>query len=90
MDIVLEAMNEEVPWHKDFHFGFEFETKREVEALFEKLKQSGTNLETEVFNRVGRGSRFFCRTPGGIQLEVNTREDMNDKWKAKKECTKHE
>src|SRR5271169_6365809 len=71
IDIVLEPMKEDVPWHKDFHFGFELETKREVDALFETFKQSGVKLESEVFNRVGRGSRFFGRTPGGVQIEVN-------------------
>jgi len=84
IDIVLEPMKEDVPWHKDFHFGFELETKREVDALFETFKRSGVKLESEVFNRVGRGSRFFGRTPGGVQIEVNTREDMDDKWDADK------
>ncbi|WP_437312079.1 VOC family protein [Sorangium sp. So ce388] len=83
-DIVLEAMKEAVPWHRDFHFGFELETKREVDALYEQLKRAGVKVETEVFNRVGRGSRFFGRTPGGVQFEINTREDMESKWDADK------
>ena len=41
-------------------------------------------LETEVFNRLGRGSRFFGRTPGGVQFEIITREDMQSKWDASK------
>ena len=86
IDIVLEAMKNDVSWHKDFHFGFEVATKREVDALYEELKHSGVTLETEVFNRIGRGSRFFGRTPGGVQLEINTREDMDDKWKADKKA----
>lgn len=84
IDIVLEPMKDAVHWHKDFHFGFELETKREVDAMYEKFKRSGVKLESEVFNRVGRGSRFFGRTPGGVQIEVNTREDMDDKWDANK------
>lgn len=83
-DIVLEAMKDTVPWHRDFHFGFEFETRREVDALYEQLKRAGVKLETGVFNRVGRGSRFFGRTPGGVQFEILTREDMESKWDANK------
>ena len=84
VDIVLEATREAVSWHKDFHFGLELKTKREVDAFYEELKRSGVRLETEVFNRIGRGSRFFGRTPGGIQFEINTREDMESKWNAVK------
>lgn len=84
VDIVLEAMKDKVSWHKDAHFGFEVETKIEVESLYEKLKKAGATLETEVFNRFGRGSRFFGRTPGGVQFEVNTRQDMDVKWDASK------
>lgn len=84
VDVVLEAMKDKVHWHKDAHFGFEFETKKEVEELYRKLKDKGVTLETEVFNRRGRGSRFFGRTPGGVQFEVNTREDMDLQWDASK------
>jgi len=84
VDIVLDAMKEEARWHKEFHFGFELETKSEVEVLYKKFKHSGVTLETEVFNRIGRGSRFFGRTPGGVQFEINTREDMDSKWDAGK------
>lgn len=80
-DIVLDAMGDSVQWHKDFHFGFELETKRELDALYEKFRDSGVTLESDVHNRVGRGSRFFGRTPGGIQYEINTREDMDPKWR---------
>jgi len=84
VDVVLEAMKNEVTWHKNAHFGFEFDTKLEVDAHYEKLKKAGATLETEVFNRFGRGSRFFGRTPGGVQFEVNTRQDMEAKWDARK------
>ncbi len=84
IDIVLEKMSDTVPWHRDFHFGFELATRRDVEAIYEKLKQLGVHLDTEIFNRIGRGSRFFARTPGGIQLEINTREDAETKYRAPK------
>lgn len=81
MDIVLESTNDQCIWLKDFHFGFELDTKLQVEQMFTTLKNDGVVLDTNVFNRVGRGSRFFGRTPGGVQFEINTREDMNEKWK---------
>ena len=84
VDIVLQAMEDKIMWHKDAHFGFELDTKREVDALYEKLIKDGVMLESEVFNRGGRGSRFFGRTPGGVQFEVNTRQDMEAKWDANK------
>ena len=31
-------------------------------------------MQTEVFNK-DRGSRFFCRAPGGVSFEINTRAD---------------
>ncbi|SDV50270.1 VOC family protein [Chitinasiproducens palmae] len=80
MDIVLEKMPIDVTWHKDFHIGLELETKQAVDALHHAFRQAGIALESEVFNRIGRGSRFFARTPGGIQIEINTREDREAKW----------
>jgi len=85
IDIVLGKMSDEVPWHKHFHFGFELATKRAVIQLYEAFKSDSVMLESEVFNRVGRGSRFFARTPGGVQIEVNTREDREEKWDASKQ-----
>lgn len=81
IDIVLEGTTEPVTWHQDFHFGFELETKKDVEETFEKIKRSNATVETDIHNRAGRGSRFFARTPGGVQFEVNTREDMDSRWK---------
>ncbi len=79
-DIVLEKKLHSVPWHQDFHFGFELDSRRAVEELHQRLRRSGAALESGVFNRFGRGSRFMGRTPGGIQFEVNTREDMETRW----------
>jgi catechol 2,3-dioxygenase-like lactoylglutathione lyase family enzyme len=82
IDIVLEAFEELPSWHKDFHFGFELNTKSDVEKIYEHLKSVGVSVETEVYNRAGRGSRFFARTPGGVQFEILTREDIEKKWKS--------
>lgn len=82
IDIVIESFDELPTWHKDFHFGFELETKEEVEKIHQRFKSAGVSVETDVYNRAGRGSRFFARTPGGVQFEVLTREDIEKKWKA--------
>jgi len=81
-DIVLECVTEEVPvWPKNFHFGVEVETLENVHTLYEEFREAGVRMETEVFNNT-RGSRFFCCSPGGVLIEVNTREDMHkpDEW----------
>lgn len=83
IDIVLDTISDDLHWPKDFHFGFELDTKLELEEMYATFRQGAVNIETEIFNRVGRGSRFFGRTPGGIQFEFNTREDMEEKWKTK-------
>ena len=65
--------------------GYDGDGQREVETLYDQLKRAGVKLESEVYNRFGRGSRFFGRTPGGVQFEIITREDMESKWDASKE-----
>lgn len=81
-DIVLEHVADEVPvWPKNFHFGIEVDSLDKVHTLYDEFREGGVHMETDVFNNT-RGSRFFCRTPGGVLLEVNTREDMDrEKWK---------
>ena len=78
-DIVLERSGEQPGWPATFHIGFEMSTLQQVKALHRAFKADGVQLETEVFNN-SRGSRFFCRTPEGIMIEVNTREDKADDW----------
>lgn len=79
-DIVLDHVEEEVVWPKNFHFGVELPSLDDVHALYQEFLAAGVHMETEVFNN-SRGSRFFCRTPGGVMVEVNTRADMqHEKW----------
>jgi catechol 2,3-dioxygenase-like lactoylglutathione lyase family enzyme len=81
-DIVLDHVTEEAPaWPRNFHFGVELDSLDQVHVLYAEFLADGVDMETEVFNN-GRGSRFFCRTPGGVLLEVNTRADMQqqDQW----------
>jgi catechol 2,3-dioxygenase-like lactoylglutathione lyase family enzyme len=80
-DIVIDRASNYTPaWPKDFHVGFELETVDDVQLLYENFKDAGVLMETEVFNNT-RGSRFFCRAPGGVMFEINTRADIHDKWK---------
>ncbi|MFK4442359.1 catechol 2,3-dioxygenase-like lactoylglutathione lyase family enzyme [Caballeronia udeis] len=82
-DIVLEQVDKEVPvWPKNFHFGLEVNTLEDVQTLYREFLEGGVQMETEVFNNT-RGSRFFCRAPGGVLIEINTRADMDqDQWRA--------
>lgn len=77
-DIVLDHVTEQVSvWPANFHFGVEVDSLEDVHALYNEFRQGGVQMETEVFNNT-RGSRFFCRTPGGVLVEVNTRADVQD------------
>lgn len=74
-DVVIDHARDDVPaWPKAFHAGFELPSLAAVCALYERFKADGVQMETEVFNN-GRGSRFFCRAPGGVMFELNTRTD---------------
>jgi catechol 2,3-dioxygenase-like lactoylglutathione lyase family enzyme len=79
-DIVIDRASNYTPaWPKDFHVGFELETVDDVQLLYKTFKDAGVVMETDVFNNT-RGSRFFCRAPGGVMFEINTRADIHDKW----------
>ena len=78
-DLVLDRVDAAAAWPANFHFGFEMATLEEVHRLYRDFLDGGVHMETEVFNN-SRGSRFFCRTPEGVMIEVNTREDKADGW----------
>ena len=79
-DIVLDKVDAAADWPRNFHFGFEMPTLQQVQTLYEEFRAAGVLMETEVFNN-SRGSRFFCRTPEGVMIEVNTREDREEAWR---------
>lgn len=54
-------------------------TLLEVQQLHVAFKQADVPMETGVFNN-SRSSRFFCRTPEGVLIEVNTCEDKDGRW----------
>jgi catechol 2,3-dioxygenase-like lactoylglutathione lyase family enzyme len=80
-DIVLEHVSEAPEWPRTFHFGLEVDSVDEVRELYQAFLDGGVQMETEVVSSP-RGSRFFCRVPGGVQIEINTRADMmtQEQW----------
>lgn len=81
-DIVIEhAPDRVIDWPHNFHIGFELPTLEELRALFERFRAEGVKFETELISHV-RGSRFFCWIPGGVMVEVNTREDAAEPYRA--------
>ncbi|MDR5780710.1 VOC family protein [Caballeronia sp. LZ065] len=74
-DVVIDHAGDYTPsYPRAFHVGFELPTLDDVQALHERFTADGVEMETAVFNN-GRGSRFFCRAPGGVMFELNTRSD---------------
>ncbi|WP_205194596.1 VOC family protein [Burkholderia sp. Ax-1719] len=79
-DVVIDYAGSDAPvWPKHFHLGFELPDLEAVQALYTRFKAEGVQMETEIFNN-GRGSRFFCRAPGGVMFEMNTRKDAADEY----------
>ncbi|MGE8470758.1 MAG: VOC family protein [Paraburkholderia hospita] len=80
-DVVIDHASDDVPaWPKNFHVGFELPGFDDVRALYERFKADGVQMETGIFNN-GRGSRFFCRAPGGVMFELNTRRDAAPEYR---------
>ena len=81
-DIVIEGVDQgTVAWPHNFHIGFEVPTVQDVAALHARMQAGGAQCATGVVQHV-RGSRFFCTIPGGVQVEINTREDAADAFRA--------
>ena len=79
-DVVIDEAADYSPvWPENFHVGFELPCVEDVYALYDRFKAAGVHLETGVFNN-DRGSRFFCRAPGGVMFELNTRADAASKY----------
>jgi hypothetical protein len=80
-DVVIATVPDGVPeYPKSFHVGFELPTLDDVHALYERFKANGVEMETGIFNN-DRGSRFFCRAPGGVMFELNTRADASEEYR---------
>ncbi|RAR58429.1 catechol 2,3-dioxygenase-like lactoylglutathione lyase family enzyme [Paraburkholderia unamae] len=80
-DVVIDHVSDGAPaWPKAFHLGFELPDLDAVRALYERFSAEGVQMETGIFNN-GRGSRFFCRAPGGVMFELNTRADAAPEYR---------
>ena len=74
-DVVIDRAEGYTPdWPQNFHIGFELPSVEAVQEMHDRFKTEGVHMETGVFNNE-RGSRFFCRAPGGVMFEMNTRID---------------
>jgi catechol 2,3-dioxygenase-like lactoylglutathione lyase family enzyme len=81
-DIVIEdASDRPVDWPGNFHIGFEVPTAADVDSLYRQFREGGAELATGVI-RHARGSRFFAAIPGGVHVEINTREDAAEAYRA--------
>ncbi len=81
-DIVIEdAADRAVNWPGNFHIGFELPSAQDVRALFQRFQAAGVTLATQVIAHA-RGSRFFAEVPGGVLVEINTREDAAAPYRA--------
>ncbi len=82
-DVVIDHACDYVPeWPGNFHVGFELPTLDAVRSLYARFQDEGVTLETGIFNN-GRGSRFFCRAPGGVMFELNTRSDAAPEYQGR-------
>jgi catechol 2,3-dioxygenase-like lactoylglutathione lyase family enzyme len=80
-DIVIEqAEGRHDEWPENFHIGIELPAVHDVQAMYERLVADGVKMATQLFKHP-RGSRFFCWIPGGFMLEVNTREDVEERYR---------
>lgn len=81
-DIVIEdASGSAVDWPENFHIGFELPAAADVARLFAEFTEAGVQMQTGLIKAV-RGSRFFCAIPGGVLVEINTREDAAEQYRA--------
>jgi len=79
-DVVIEKAEYLYDWPKNFHLGFELPTVDDVRDLYDRFKADGVQMETEILS-TERGSRFFCRAPGGVMFEMNTRADAAERYR---------
>lgn len=81
-DVVIEdATDRPVDWPGNFHIGFELPSLEALRALFDRFHADGVDFASDLFAHE-RGSRFFCRIPGGVLVELNTREDAAPPFRA--------
>jgi catechol 2,3-dioxygenase-like lactoylglutathione lyase family enzyme len=81
-DVVIEdAADRPVDWPRNFHIGFELPSLEALRALYERFQRADVEFASDLMAHE-RGSRFFCRVPGGVLVELNTREDAAPPFRA--------
>ena len=81
-DVVIEdAADRPVDWPGNFHIGFELPSLEALRTLYERFQEAGVEFTSDLITHE-RGSRFFCRIPGGVLVEINTREDAAAPFRA--------
>ncbi|SEK34595.1 Catechol 2,3-dioxygenase [Roseateles sp. YR242] len=81
-DVVIEdAADRPVDWPGNFHIGFELPSLEALRGLYERFQSDGVEFASGLITHE-RGSRFFCRVPGGVLVELNTREDAAAPFRA--------
>jgi len=81
-DVVIEdATDRPVDWPGNFHIGFELPSLQALTELFQRFREAGVEMATGLISHE-RGSRFFCRVPGGVLVELNTRADAAAPFRA--------
>jgi catechol 2,3-dioxygenase-like lactoylglutathione lyase family enzyme len=80
-DIVIENISDgDVVCPRTFHLGFELRSVEDVRELHDRFKAAAVQMETDVVSHPS-GSRFFCRAPGGVMVEINTRSDAAEPYR---------
>jgi catechol 2,3-dioxygenase-like lactoylglutathione lyase family enzyme len=60
-----------------FHVGFYVDERAGVEAKWNELATAGLAPgEIQEAGRSGRGAHFYCSAPGGIEIEIATRPQL--------------
>jgi len=68
-------------WPGNFHIGFELPSLDALRELYERFQHADVEFASGLIAHE-RGSRFFCRVPGGVLVELNTREDAAAPYRA--------
>lgn len=77
MRLVLSHFDKatEVHYPKDFHVGFFFETRAEVDQIHARM--IGDGIEAEAPQRMAGRWAFYIQAPGGVTTEVACLEGGN-------------
>lgn len=73
---VSNLFNSALPaYPSDFHIGFILTREAEVRAMYERIRNAGVGIKTEL-SRGGPNLYFMCVGPDGIMIEVRAPQDQ--------------